>query len=139
MQNFRKIHSANSSRPRVDTHTHTHTDGHTHILTPGTLLMQRTVNLLDARDLCISFQKKRTRTKSEAIRTIVSKKDMENLKSLSWEKLLRTLKRCDFFRNFDKDSSRKEQGLNERLSKRVLERSYTFSQTKCLRIWYFEN
>merc|ERR1712148_52246 len=26
---------------------------------------------------------------------------MENLKSLSREKLLRTLKRCDFFRNFD--------------------------------------
>ena len=47
------------------------------------------------------LSKKRTRTKSEAIRTIVSKKDMENLKSLSWEKLLRTLKRCDFFRNFD--------------------------------------
>ena len=97
MQNFRKIHPANSSRPRVDGHT----DTHTHFLTYGALLMQRTVNLLDARDLCISFQKKRTRTKSEAIRTIVSKKDMENLKSLSWEKLLRTLKRCDFFRNFD--------------------------------------
>ena len=80
-----------------DTHTHTQTD----FLTYEALLMQRTVNLLDARDLCISFQKKRTRTKSEAIRTIVSKKDMENLKSLSWEKLLRTLKRCDFFRNFD--------------------------------------
>ena len=80
MQNFRKIHSANSSRPLVDRHT----DTHTNILTYETLLMQRTVNLLDARDLCISFQKKkRTRTKSEAIRTIVSKKDMENLKSLS--------------------------------------------------------
>ena len=50
MQNFRKIHPANSSRPRVD--------GHTHFLTYETLLMQRTVSLLDARDLCISYHKK---------------------------------------------------------------------------------
>jgi len=37
------------------------TDTHTHFLTYGALLMQRTVNLLDARDLCISFQKKKNK------------------------------------------------------------------------------